>query len=100
MATVPNRYAQIGRWLIEDISRTVVIVGFRDTFVDTTTIQTLEYVVRENDTLPDLALRFYRIPEMWYAIADANTKIEYPLDIRNMVGETILIPRLRAALEI
>lgn len=100
MQTIANRYASTGRWIVEEKTRPAVIVGFRDTFVDTSLISTVEYVIKEADTFPDLALKFYKEPERWYVLADANTFIEYPLDIGNFVGYTIQVPRTKIALQL
>jgi len=94
---VPYRYEKTGRFAVEDESSTNLIVGFRDTTLSRDDIVLKEYVVKEGDTLQDLALRFYQTPELWSVLADANVQFFYPGDISDHAGETLYVPTKRTA---
>lgn len=49
-----------------------------------------EYMVKETDTMPLIALRFLGSEDQWWRIADANPHIRYPLDLK--MGDVLRIP--------
>ncbi len=40
-----------------------------------------EYVTQAGDTLPGLANRFYKNPQLWWVLADFNPQVFYPLEL-------------------
>lgn len=49
------------------------------------------YIVIQGDTITSIAYRFYRIPQYWFIIADANNLIN-PFNIE--MGDSLIIPNL------
>lgn len=90
--TFISRYEDIPYSIVKDGDNSIgVITGFRETF-QPEPFSYIRYRIRDGDTFQDLATRAYGAPEYWYVIADANTWIQYPLDIINYVGEEIILP--------
>ena len=50
------------------------------------------HIVVDDDTITELAYRYYGDPQLWYAIADANL-IDNPLELTG--GESLLIPAIK-----
>jgi nucleoid-associated protein YgaU len=51
----------------------------------------LTYRVKEGDTLPDIANRYYKNPQLWWVIADYNfANLFYPLRLDE--GHILFIP--------
>lgn len=70
-----------------------VTVAFRDPYFEITNVRNMrKHRVGSKQTLQDIALEYYKVPELWYIIADANYEIKYPYDTLNMQGELINIP--------
>ncbi len=51
------------------------------------------HVIRENETLYDIAREYYEASSMWFFIADINDNITDIFDLP--VGDTIIIPNIK-----
>lgn len=64
--------------------------GQQATRVPTKTGSYTVYVVREGDTLENIATRYLGSPLRYWEIADLNPQVKYPLDITT--GTTLRLP--------
>jgi hypothetical protein len=83
------RYEQVPIIEATDIQgRTVVAIGLRPT---PPTPAGFVHRVTESDRLDLLAYRYYRNPEKFWLLADANAGLD-PLDLVRRPGDAILVP--------
>ena len=52
------------------------------------------HLIKDGETLYDMARRYYNASSLWFVIADVNDNIEDIFDLP--VGDTILIPNMAA----
>lgn len=92
MAQIPNRYRRTPRYhiIVDNVGTLKPLIGFRRTFLTSSLFA--RHLVAEGETMQDIALRYYKAPEWWYIIADANPTITFPGDIASHIGTYINIP--------
>ena len=91
---IPNRYRSVPDVSLQNNDGTyTIITAFRDTTATEDDLNNSRlHRVRGEQTMNDIALDYFDVPELWYVIADANPDIFYPLDVLDKVGEQIKLP--------
>lgn len=84
-----SRYANVGEHEITD-SKGRVIRYKKIRFIPETKAQ-MGHTVSQGERLDHIAHRYYRAPERFWRICDANRAL-WPSDLIAEVGQTILIP--------
>lgn len=90
MIFLNSRYRFADSQYTEDAQSNVEFVHRMRSTVLHPELETFNYTVRAGDTMESLAYKFYNDGDKWYAIADANPPLFWPLDL--LPGTVIRVP--------